>query len=127
MTSTAVNETRLGATDGFPAHLGATESEALADFLDRARALLGDELLEARLFGSRARGGGDEASDLDVALVVTPRGRELRREVYGLTFDTAYNFGIRLEPLVITDEQLGELVRHELAIGLALEQEGVRL
>ncbi len=127
MTSTAVSEIRPGATGRFPAHLSATEKEALADFLDRARALLGEELVEARLFGSRARGEGDEASDLDVALIVTPRGRKLRRDVYGFTFDVVYDFGVRVEPLVITEEQLRELVRRELAIGSALEQEGIRL
>lgn len=113
--------------NAFPAHLSATEREALADFLTRAGALLGDELLEARLFGSRARGEGDEESDLDVALIVTRRGRELRRELHGLTFDGIYHFGIRVEPLVITEEQLRELVRRELSIGAALEQEAIPL
>jgi uncharacterized protein len=111
----------------FPAHLSSTEKEALADFLGRVRALLGEELLEARLFGSRARGEGGEDSDLDVALIVTPRGRELRREIHGLTFDTTYGFGVEVEPLVITEEQLRELVDRELSIGAALEQEAVAL
>lgn len=111
----------------FPAHLSATEKGALADFLGRVRALLGDDLLEARLFGSRARGEGGEDSDLDVALIVTPRGRELRREIHGLTFDTTYGFGVEVEPLVITEAQLRELADRELSIGAALEREAVPL
>lgn len=110
-----------------PAHLSAAERAALAEFLARARALLGDELLEARLFGSRARGEGDEQSDLDVALIVTPRGRRLRREIHGLTFEAAYDHRVELEPLVLTEEQLRDLVRRELSIGLALEREAVPL
>lgn len=127
MTSMADSETREPAASGLPAHLSTTEKAALADFLERARALLGGKLLEARLFGSRARGEGDEESDLDVALIVTPGGRELRRDVYGLTFDGVYNFGVHVQPLVITQEQLRDLVRRELGIGAALEQEGIRL
>jgi predicted nucleotidyltransferase len=110
-----------------PAHLSAAEKGALTDFLGRVRALLGDDVLEARLFGSRARGEGGEGSDLDVALIVTPRGRELRREIHGLTFDTTFHFGVEVEPLVITEEQLRELVERELSLGAALEREAVLL
>lgn len=127
MNSMADSEIRHPEATGFPAHLSTTEKEALADFLERARALLGSELLESRLFGSRARGEGDEESDLDVALIVTPRGRELRRDVWGLTFDAMYNFGVEVQPLVITEEQLRDLVRRELSIGAALERESVPL
>lgn len=127
MTLMADSDTQEPAASGFPAHLSPTETDALADFLERARALLGEELLEARLFGSRARGEGDEESDLDVALIVTPRGQDLRRDVWGLTFDSMYNFRVEVEPLVITEEQLRDLIRRELSIGAALERESVPL
>jgi uncharacterized protein len=110
-----------------PATLSTAERQALAGFLTRVRALLGPDLLEARLFGSRARGEGDEHSDLDVALIVTPRGRELRREIHGLTFDSVYERGIDVEPLVITRDQLRHLQDRELSIGKALEREGIPL
>jgi predicted nucleotidyltransferase len=110
---------------GFPAHLSAAEKGALADFLGRVRTLLGEELLDARLFGSRARGEGGEDSDLDVALIVTPRGRELRRDIHGLTFDAMYDYGVDVEPLVITEEQLRELSERELSIAAALERAAV--
>jgi len=111
----------------FPEHLSAAEKGALGDFLDRVRALLGDDLLDARLFGSRARGEGGEESDLDVALIVTPGGRGLRREIHGLTFDAAYDYGVKVEPLVITEEQLREISERELSIAAAIERESVRL
>ena len=110
-----------------PRHLSPCERAALADFVGRARALLGEELLDVRLFGSRARGEGGEGSDLDVALIVTSRGRRLRREVHGLTFDTAFDHGVEVEPLVIAEEQLRELVERELALGAILEREAIRL
>ena len=50
--------------------LSASEQAALREFLDRVRSMLGPELREARLFGSRARGEGHEHSDLDIALIV---------------------------------------------------------
>jgi len=111
----------------FPEHLSAGEKRALGDFLDRVRALLGDDLLDARLFGSRARGEGHETSDLDVALIVTPRGHELRRDIFGFTFDAAYDYGVEVGPVVITEDQLRELSDRELSIATAIEQESVRL
>ena len=112
---------------GVPEHLSPAEKGALADFLDRVQALLGEDLLDARLFGSRARGEGNEDSDLDVALIVTPRGRELRRDIHGFTVDAMYDYGVEVEPLVITEEQLRDLSDRELSIGAALEREAVPL
>jgi hypothetical protein len=45
-----------------PPTLSAAEAAAVRAFMAAARALLGGDLLDARLFGSRARGEGDAGS-----------------------------------------------------------------
>jgi predicted nucleotidyltransferase len=83
--------------------------------------------VEARLFGSRARGEGHEDSDLDVALIVTAPGRQRRGQVYDLAFDVMLAHGVDLAPLVIARERLDELRRRERLLALDLDREGIPL
>lgn len=108
-------------------HLTPAEQAALEAFVRRARELLGSDLIHAKLFGSRARGEGDEQSDLDVALVVTPRGRARRGEIYDLAFDVLLAHGVEVAPAVIESSRLDELRRRERLIALDLDREGIAL
>ena len=107
--------------------LSASEQAAVREFLDRVRSMLGPELREARLFGSRARGQGHEHSDVDIALIVGPGGRARRHDVYDLAFDVGHAHGIELAPLVIEDRRLRELRARERRIALDIEREGIPL
>lgn len=49
--------------DVVPTQLTSREAHAVRAFVEAARALLGDDLREVRLFGSRARGDSNEDSD----------------------------------------------------------------
>ncbi|HEY3359421.1 MAG TPA: nucleotidyltransferase domain-containing protein [Polyangia bacterium] len=110
-----------------PAHLTPAERAAVVEFSESARRLLGAELLEARLFGSRARGDGDEDSDVDIALIVTAAGRARRYDVYDLAFDIQLRTGIDIAPSVIERARMEELRRRERLIATAIDQEGVPL
>ena len=95
--------------------------------MDGARRLLGDELLEARLYGSRARGEGDAESDVDVALVVTSAGRERRDRLIDLAFDIQLKTGVEIAPSVVARSRLDELRARERLIARAIDEEGIPL
>jgi predicted nucleotidyltransferase len=109
------------------AWLTPAESVAIDEFVAAARSLLGAELRDVRLFGSRARGAGTVDSDVDLALVVTPAGRARRHEVYDLAFDTGLRHGVQLAPLVLAEPLLRALRERERAIALDLDREGIPL
>jgi len=92
-----------------------------------ARAQLGGEIHDVRLFGSRARGEGDADSDVDVALVVSATGRARRYEIYDLSFDIGLRHGVALAPLVIEEAVLADLHRRERRLAMDLEREGIPL
>lgn len=108
-------------------HLSPGERRALEMFLPRVRELLGPDLHDLRLFGSRARAEGHEESDLDVALVVSPAGGERRKEVYGLAYDVMIETGVEVAPLVIERLRLDELRASERRIALDIDREGIAL
>ena len=110
-----------------PPTLSASEQDALREFIDRVRPMLGAELREARLFGSRARGEGHEHSDLDIVLIVGAGGRARRREIYDLAFDVGLAHGVELAPLVIDEQRLDELRARERRIAFDIDREGILL
>lgn len=110
-----------------PAHLTPAERLATGEFLREVRALLGADLLEVRLFGSRARGEGGLGSDLDLALIVTAAGRARRYQVYDLAFDLQLRHGVEIAPTVIESSRLQELRTRQRRFASELDRDGIVL
>ena len=111
------------------AQLTPLEREAVGRYVRVLGGRLGPRLARAILFGSRARGEGHEESDLDVAVVVRGPEREVYRQVYDLAaeMNMEYDYGVRLAPLLLSEETLEDLRGRELAIAGAILEEGVPL
>src|SRR3990172_12786814 len=94
-------------------HLTPLEREAVDRYVRGLGERLGSRLRRAILFGSRARGEGHEESDLDVAVVVRGPEREVYRQVYDLAaeINMEYDYGVRLAPLLLSEEALDILHR----------------
>lgn len=110
-----------------PGHLSPAEADAVAELVDAARRLLGLDLYELLLYGSRARGEGNEDSDIDLALIVTPEGRARRNEVYDEAYDIGLRHGVLLAPTLIERERLEELRRRERLFARELDRDGIPL
>jgi len=110
-----------------PAHLTPAEADALRELLPAVRALLGSDLLEVRLFGSRARGEGQPDSDLDVALIVTAAGRARRYELYDVAYDLGLRLGVDVALLVLERERLQALRDSERLLAADLDRDGIPL
>lgn len=109
--------------------LTALEREALARYAQRLSEVLGPRLARLILFGSRARGEGHEESDLDVAVVVRGPAEGFFRPVSDLAAELTmeFEYGIRLAPLLLSEETLETLRRRERAIARAILEEGIAL
>jgi predicted nucleotidyltransferase len=107
--------------------MSASERAAVQAFLDGAREMLGPDLREVRLFGSRARGQGHEHSDIDLAVIVTDAGRARRHALYDLAYDIGLAHGVELAPLVLGERRLVELRARERLIARDIDVEGIPL
>lgn len=110
-------------------HLSPSERAALTAFAARVREELGGDLVDLQLFGSRARGGGDEDSDLDVLVLVEPpwRERERRHRIVDWASDLGATHHVHIAPMVWTRDMLGELERRGRRIVEELRRDGVPL
>lgn len=88
----------------------------------------GDRFLEARLFGSYARGEQHEESDVDVALLF---GSPLSDVEADAIFDDVAPIDVRyqvwLMPKAFTREQFDRMLRKEQQLAVEIEREGIRI
>jgi predicted nucleotidyltransferase len=62
---------------------------------------------EIRLFGSRARGGGTEDSDLDIFVSVSNCTREIEKYISECAWEAGFPEDVIVVPVVIDQEKLG--------------------
>lgn len=103
------------------------EEKSLHSFKKKLQALLGSRLLDLKLFGSRAKGQGNEFSDLDVLVVVSDWDWALKREIFDLAWECYWEWDVDLSPLVLTPKEWEELKGLERHIAADIEKYGAPL
>jgi predicted nucleotidyltransferase len=100
---------------------------ALDEFCRRTRAALGANLLELRLFGSKARGDAVTDSDLDVLLVVEQDRAAAEDRVLDVAFDVNLAHDVYISPRVVSHAVMVDPVWRLTALLRAIERESVLL
>lgn len=77
--------------------------EAFEEFMDRISSSLGDSVNQVILFGSVARGEETEESDVDVIVVVDDR--DLKEEVFDVSFGVTLDYDVYISPKVVGVEE----------------------
>ncbi len=63
-------------------------------------------LVDFRVFGSRARGDGDEYSDMDVFIEVESIDKKLKDIISDITWEVGYNHFVVIMPLIFTKSEI---------------------
>ena len=102
---------------------------AIADFLKRLRPVLGDHLVDVRLFGSVARGDARPDSDIDILVVVQPDDERARLERVAVdtAFDVNLQHDVYISPRVLTPGILADPVWGQTPFLRAVQRESVAL
>ncbi|MBI5485938.1 MAG: nucleotidyltransferase domain-containing protein [Deltaproteobacteria bacterium] len=114
-----------------PAWLTPAEQSRLDRFRIRVREAFGRELLDLRLFGSRARGEGHPESDLDVLVVLQTRDGDrwdrvldLENEIF---VEDGYPLQGQISPRVLSRAQWKFLVDRERLLAREIQAQGIPL
>ena len=108
-------------------HLTTVETTALARFKEALQALVGDNLLSLRLFGSRARGEGTVESDLDVLVVLRHKERAICRRIVEAALEIDLAYGTNLAATILSAAEYQENRDYETPFYRNVEREGVPL
>jgi predicted nucleotidyltransferase len=103
------------------------DKAALAEFARRVRAALGSNLVDLRLYGSKARGDAAPDSDIDVAVITEAANGDVEDLVIDIAFDIDLAFDVYLSPRVIPREVMQDPVWKLTGLVQAVEREGVSL
>ncbi|MBM4043726.1 MAG: nucleotidyltransferase domain-containing protein [Planctomycetes bacterium] len=85
-----------------PPKLDDKEQLALREFRKALEKAFGNDLLEVKLFGSKARGDARKDSDLDVLVVISSGDWRMRDVVYGIVTDILLEGDVCISPKVIS-------------------------
>jgi len=93
--------------------LNVKEKSAIKQFKVALQQTLSGQLIELRLFGSKARGDDRADSDIDVLVIVTDDDWRICDVVYGIATDILLQIDISISPKVISKNQLEQLKKED--------------
>jgi predicted nucleotidyltransferase len=109
------------------AKLKSKDAAALEEFLHKVRAALGNNLVGAKLFGSKATGRDQPDSDIDVLVVVDQSSVETEDKVLDIAFDVNLKNDVYISPRVIDRSILVDPVWSITPFLQAIAKEGIPL
>lgn len=107
--------------------LSKKEQLLLNEFKDLLLRLFPDEVLEVRMFGSRARGEATSESDLDVLIVTRHDDYRVSDRIIDLTCDLLLKHQIYISPKVISQRHYDQLEAMDSDFLYQVKQEGILL
>lgn len=107
--------------------LKSKDAAALEEFLRKLRAALGNNLIEAKLFGSKATGKDEPDSDIDVLVVVKDGNVGTEDRVLDVAFDVNLANEVYISPRVIDRSILNDPVWSITPFLRAISKEGIIL
>jgi len=87
------------------------EKSGLRQFKASLEQTLGGQLIEMRLFGSKARGDDEPDSDIDVLVIVASDDWHIRDKVYDVTTDMLLQTDVCISPKVISKSRFDQLCK----------------
>ena len=103
------------------------DAAAIEEFVVPLRTVLGKNLVEVKLFGSKATGKNQPDSDIDVLVAVDKGGVEVEDEVLDIAFETNLKHEVYISPRVIDRAALADPVWSTTLFLKAIAKEGVPL
>ncbi len=107
--------------------LSEKEGQILDKFKMGLRDVLSDNLLEIRLFGSKARGDARKDSDIDVLVIVSSDDWRMSDTVYSIVTDILLETEVCISPKVISQKEYTRLYNNENPFIKNVIREGVVL
>ncbi|MDI6801083.1 MAG: nucleotidyltransferase domain-containing protein [Thermodesulfovibrionales bacterium] len=85
------------------------------------------QMIDFRVFGSRARGDEDEYSDMDVFIEVESLDRELKKKIRDIIWEVGFDNSIYISPLIFTRYELEDSPLRSSPIVQNITEDGVKV
>lgn len=103
------------------------ERQVVIEFVQKVRQRFDGQVASAFLFGSRARGDAEADSDMDVLVVISGAGPEIRREIRHLAVEVWLEHGIYLSIRVWSRAHYRKLEKLQTLLYRNIQRDGIDL
>jgi predicted nucleotidyltransferase len=108
-------------------HMSKTERRALERFGDAVKSRLGEYVVRMSVFGSKVRGDYQEASDIDVLVIVKERSLRVMDQIAEITSDLNVKYDLSISPVVFSEQEYDMNAKMASPFSLAVREEGLSL
>ncbi len=108
-------------------YLSTNETNAVSLFSQRVKALLKDNLLLIKLFGSKVRGDYSKDSDIDILLILKQKDYALRERIYDILLDIDLEFDPKISLKIFSMAEIKKNKELGSPFIFNVEQEGILL
>lgn len=84
-------------------------------------------LIDFRVFGSRARGDADDLSDMDVFLEVESLNKELKERISDIVWEVGFESFVVISPLIFTKDEIENSPIRSSPIVKNISKEGIKI
>ncbi len=84
-------------------------------------------LIDFKVFGSRARGNADEYSDMDVFIEIEELDKKTKEEIRHVAWEVGFENSIHISPLLFTRYELEDTPIRSSPIVINIAEEGIRI
>jgi predicted nucleotidyltransferase len=103
------------------------ERQAATEFVDKVRQQFDGQVVSVLLFGSRARGEAEPDSDMDLLVVMSDAGPEIRKAVRYLAVEIWLKYGIYLSTRVWSHVHWRKLEKLQTLLYRNIRRDGINL
>ena len=107
--------------------LNKQERKAIKEFKIRLRKELGEQVVEIKLFGSKARGDSHQESDMDILVVLRSDSEENKDKIFDIVQDILLEYEVLLSPIIFDKQEYDSLNSIPTIFMQNIKFEGVRI
>jgi len=108
-------------------YLNSSEEKALNKFSSKIKSVLGKNLFDLKLFGSKSTGKFHDESDIDVLVIVNKRDEQTLDAISDALLDIELEYDSRISPVVLTTVEFLQNQKYQTLFYHEVMRNGVTL
>jgi len=110
-----------------PVKLSQNERQAIKKLLSLLQESYGEQIQQALLYGSKARGKSTSDSDIDVMLLVTDESWKLKDEIINIVADINLEYDLLIDARVISVKRWNHMANIQAGLYRTISQDAIPL
>ncbi|MFH1890378.1 MAG: nucleotidyltransferase domain-containing protein [Candidatus Kuenenbacteria bacterium] len=107
--------------------LNKQERKAVKEFKKELNKELGEQIVEIKLFGSKARGNSRKESDIDILVVIKDDSEKNKDKIFDIVQNVLLEYEVLLSPVIFNKEEYDSLNKIPTIFMQNIKFEGVRI